>query len=137
MTSTKELLIICEKDFDEIMRNLFTAGVDVIVMPEEAEYASELLNIETINTTQFCMGYSEFFELSGMNSHYYLSGTIVFCIGNDSELAGKVLNVSLGKEYNRVYLVSSDFYVPGRNKNISELVNGACKYDYIIKKELA
>lgn len=136
MTGTKEMLIICEKAHDEMIQKLFSAGADLIVMPDEAELASELLNNEAISPTQFCMGYSEFFELSRMNSHYYLSGTIVFCIGNDKELAGKVLNVSSGKEYNRVFLVSSDFYVSERNKNISELVNGACKYDYIIMKEL-
>ena len=71
-----------------------------------------------------------------MNSHYYLSGTIVFCVGDDEALADKVLNISSDKEYNRVFIVNSDFYVPSRNKNISELVNGTCKYDYIIKKEL-
>lgn len=136
MTGTKEMLIICEKAHDEMIQKLFSAGADLIVMPDEAELASELLNNEAISPTQFCMGYSEFFELSRMNSHYYLSGTIVFCIGDDKELAGKVLNVSSGKKYNRVFLVSSDFYVSGRNKNISELVNGACKYDYIIMKEL-
>lgn len=137
MTGTNEMLIICENDPAEIIRELFTASADVMVMPDEAEYASELLNSKAVTATQFCIGYSEFFELNRMNSHYYLSGTVVFCIGDDRELAGKILNVSLGKEYNRVYVVSSDFYVPERNKNISELVNGACKYDYIIKKELA
>lgn len=136
MNGTKEMLIICEKNYDEMIHELFSAGADVIVMSDEAKIAYELLNNETISSTQFCMGYREFFELSRMNSHYYLSGTIVFCIGNDSELAGKILNVSSEKNYNRVYLVNSDFYVTGRNKNISELVNGACKRDYIIKKEL-
>ena len=82
------------------------------------------------------MGYNEFFELSRINSYYYLSGTVVFCIGNDEELANKVLNISSGKEYNRVFVVNSDFYVPKRGKKISELINGSCKFDYIIKKEL-
>lgn len=136
MTGTKEMLIICEKTNDDIIKKLFSAGADAIVIPDESEYASYLLNNESISPTQFCMGYSEFFELARMNSHYYLSGTIVFCIGDDEKLADKVMNVSSGKEYNRVFLVSSDFYIPIRNKNISELVNGACKYDYIIKKEL-
>lgn len=136
MNGTNEMLIICEKTHDEMIQELFSAGADVMVIPDGAEYAADLLNNESINTTQFCMGYSEFFELSRMNSHYYLSGTIVFCIGDDEKLAGKVLNISSDKEYNRVFIVSSDFYVPSRNKNISELINGACKYDYIIKKEL-
>lgn len=136
MNGTKEMLIICEKNPYEITNKLFSSGADIIVVPDETEYASELQNIETIIPAQFCMGYREFFELSRMNSHYYLSGTIVFCIGDDKDLAGKVLNITSGKEYNRVYVVNSDFYVPRRNKHISELVNGACKYDYIIKKEL-
>ena len=136
MNGTKEMLIICEKSPDEIIQKLFDFGADIIVLPDETEYASGLLNSETVIPTQFCMGYSEFFELSRMNSYYFLSGTIVFCIGDDEKLAGKVLGVSFGKEYNRVYVVSSDFYVSGRDKNISELVNGVCKYDYIIKKEL-
>lgn len=136
MTGVKEMLIICGNAPDEMIRELFDAGADIIVMPDKAEYASCLLNNDPNNTTQFCMGYSEFFELSRMNCHFYLSGTIVFCIGDDEELAGKVLNISSGKDYNRVFLVNSDFYVSGRNKKISELVNGACKYDYIIRKEL-
>ena len=136
MAGIKEMLIICEKDSDSMIRDLLSAGADIIVMPDETSYAFEPLNTDANIPTQFCMGYNEFFELSRMNSHYYLSGTIVFFIDSDSTLAAKLLNTASGKEYNRVYVVSSDFYVPGRNKNISELVNGACKYDYIIKKEL-
>lgn len=134
MTGADEMLIICENDSNAIVQDLFTAGADIIVMPDEKKH--ELQNIDSVIPTQFCMGYSEFFELSRMNSHYYLSGTVVFCIDNDAALAGKVLNTASGKEYKRVYVVNSDIYIPGRNKNISELINGACKYDYIINKEL-
>ena len=136
MSNTQEMLIICENAHKEMIRVLCNSDVDVIVMPDEAEFAAELLDGKTTHPMQFCMGYSEFFELSRMNSHYYLSGTIVFLIGDDEKLADKVLNVSFGKEYNRVFVVNSDFYIPRRNKNISELINGACKYDYIIMKEL-
>ena len=136
MTGIKEMLVICEKSTDETIQELFNAGADIIVMLDEAEYASEILNSNTSRPTQFCIGYDEFFELSRIKSYYYLSGTVVFCIGDDEELANKVLNISSGKEYNRVYVVNSDFYVSTRNKNISELINGACKFDYIIKKEM-
>lgn len=136
MTGADEMLIICENNSDKIISDLFAAGADIVVMSDEKSNPSELKGIDSIIPTQFCMGYSEFFELSRMNSYYYLSGTVVFCIDNDSTLAGKVLNTASDKEYKRVYVVNSDFYVLGRNKKISELVNGACKYDYIIKKEL-
>ena len=135
MTGTKEMLIICEEDSYEIIQNLLI-GADIIIIPDESELAFRLLNSKIIKPTQYCMGYSEFFDLSRMNSYYYLSGNIVFYIGDDQELAERVLNISHDKEYNRVYVVNSDFYIAKRNKNISELVNGACKYDYIIKKEL-
>lgn len=135
MTGTKEMLIICEEDSYEIIQN-FMIGADIIIIPDESELAFRLLNSKIIKPTQYCMGYSEFFDLSRMNSYYYLSGNIVFYIGDDQELAERVLNISHDKEYNRVYVVNSDFYIAKRNKNISELVNGACKYDYIIKKEL-
>lgn len=135
MTGTKEMLIICEEDSYEIIQNLLI-GADIIIIPDESELAFRLLNSKNIKPTQYCMGYSEFFDLSRMNSYYYLSGNIVFYIGDDQELAERVLNISHDKEYNRVYVVNSDFYIAKRNKNISELVNGACKYDYIIKKEL-
>ena len=136
MLGSKEMLVICESDLFETINLLFSADADIIVMPDDSEYSYNLLNSDAFLSTQFCMGYSEFFELSRMNCNYFLSGNIVFCIVNDSDLAGKVMNITSGKEYNRIYLVSSDFYVSGRNKNISELVNGACKYDYIIKKEI-
>ena len=129
------MLIICEEDSYEIIQNLLI-GADIIIIPDESELAFRLLNSKIIKPTQYCMGYSEFFDLSRMNSYYYLSGNIVFYIGDDQELAERVLNISHDKEYNRVYVVNSDFYIAKRNKNISELVNGACKYDYIIKKEL-
>lgn len=135
MTGTKEMLIICEEDSYEIIQNLLI-GADIIIIPDESELAFRLLNSKIIKPTQYCMGYSEFFDLSRMNSYYYLSGNIVFYIGDDQELAERVLNISHDKEYNRVYVVNSDFYIARRNKNISELVNGACKYDYIIKREL-
>lgn len=135
MTGTKEMLIICEEDSYEIIQNLLI-GADIIIIPDESELAFRLLNSKIIKPTQYCMGYSEFFDLSRMNSYYYLSGNIVFYIGDDQELAERVLNISHDKEYNRVYVVNSDFYIAKRNKNISELVNGACKYDYIIKREL-
>lgn len=135
MTGTKEMLIICEEDSYEIIQNLLI-GADIIIIPDESELAFRLLNSKIIKPTRYCMGYSEFFDLSRMNSYYYLSGNIVFYIGDDQELAERVLNISHDKEYNRVYVVNSDFYIAKRNKNISELVNGACKYDYIIKKEL-
>lgn len=135
MTGTKEMLIICEEDSYEIIQNLLI-GADIIIIPDESELAFRLLNSKIIKPTQYRMGYSEFFDLSRMNSYYYLSGNIVFYIGDDQELAERVLNISHDKEYNRVYVVNSDFYIAKRNKNISELVNGACKYDYIIKKEL-
>lgn len=135
MTGTKEMLIICEEDSYEIIQNLLI-GADIIIIPDESELAFRLLNSKIIKPTQYCMGYSEFFDLSRMNSYYYLSGNIVFYIGDDQKLAERVLNISHDKEYNRVYVVNSDFYIAKRNKNISELVNGACKYDYIIKKEL-
>lgn len=135
MTGTKEMLIICEEDSYEIIQNLLI-DADIIIIPDESELAFRLLNSKIIKPTQYCMGYSEFFDLSRMNSYYYLSGNIVFYIGDDQELAERVLNISHDKEYNRVYVVNSDFYIAKRNKNISELVNGACKYDYIIKKEM-
>lgn len=135
MTGTKEMLIICEEDSYEIIQNLLI-GADIIIIPDESELAFRLLNSKIIKPTQYCMGYSEFFDLSRMNSYYYLSGNIVFYIGDDQELAERVLNISHNREYNRVYVVNSDFYIARRNKNISELVNGACKYDYIIKREL-
>ena len=135
MTGTKEMLIICEEDSYEIIQNLLI-DADIIIIPDESELAVRLLSCKIIKPTQYYMGYCEFFELSRMNSYYYLSGNIVFYIGDDQELAERVLNISHDKEYNRVYVVNSDFYIAKRNKNISELVNGACKYDYIIKKEL-
>lgn len=119
------------------MRYLFESGANIIVLPDEIKNLSELLNIASKFPTQFCMGLNEFFELSRMNSNFYLSGTIVFYIGDAPELASKLLNTTFGKDYNRIYIVNDDYYIPSRDKNISELVNGACKYDYIIKKELA
>lgn len=136
MTGVKEMLIICKKNPNEIVCDLFESGADIIVIPDEIANISELLNIASILPTQFCIGFDEFFELSRMNSHFYLSGTIVFYIDDAPELAGKLLNTTSGKDYNRIYIVNDDYYISSRDKNISELVNGACKHDYIIKKEL-
>lgn len=136
MNTAREMLVICENGFCKTAKRLLVSGADIIVSPDDADYVSELLKIETTYSAQFCMGYDEFFELSRENNDYYLSGTVVFCIDEDPELAERVLNVTLNKRYNCIYLVRSDFYVPTRNKKISELVNGVCKYDHIIEMEL-
>ncbi len=136
MVDSKEMLIISDRKMDEVIKALFTAGAGIVVISDNDDYALELLNCNTNYSTQFCMGYSEFYELSRINSHYYLSGSIVFCVGEDAELAGKLLSITSDKEYDRIYVVSSDFFVSTRNKHISELINGACMHDYVIMKEL-
>lgn len=136
MAGEKEMLIISENNADVMIRLLSDAGVSMIVMSEENEHSERLLNGGCKDSVQMYVGYDEFFELSRMNCNFYLSGCIVFDIGEDADLAARVLNTVANKEYDRVYVVTKDFYVPKRNKNISELVNGACKFDYIIEKEL-
>lgn len=136
MNDTNEMLIICENNHDEVIQILFNSGADIIVLPDESKIPTELLESENIYSKQFCMGYNEFFELCRMNCYYYLSGNIVFYVGDDNKLADRLLNITFNNEYNRILIVNSDLYIQSRNKNISEVINGACKYDYIIKKEL-
>ena len=136
MSGAREMLIISEKKAETMIKMLSAAEVDIIVMPDNIDKSIQLLNEKCNSSIQMIINYSDFFELSRMNCNYYLSGCIAFYIGEDSELAARILNVAVNKEYNRIYVVGKDFFVPKRNKNISELVNGACKYDYIIQKEL-
>ena len=136
MNYTEEMLIISKEKTLEMIKVLSASGADIIVMPFDKDYSSILLEENNEFKTQTYMDYDEFFELSHMNCNYYLSGCIVFYVGDDNELASKLLNINTNKDYKRVYVVDSDFFVPKRNKNISELVNGACKFDYIIEKEL-
>lgn len=136
MNYTEEMLIISKDKTKEMIQALSIAGADIIVMPHEKDCSPILLEENNEFTTQTYMDYDEFFELSSMNCNYYLSGCIVFYISDDQELAARLLNTTANKEYKRVYIANSDFFVPMRNKNISELVNGACKFDYIIEKEL-
>lgn len=136
MNYTKEMLIISKDKTKEMIQAFLSTGADIIVMPYEKDYSPYLLEENNEFTTQTYMDYEEFFELSNMNCNYYLSGCIVFYIGDDQELAARLLNTTANKDYKRVYIVKNDFFVPMRNKNISELVNGSCKFDYIIEKEL-
>lgn len=136
MSGLKEMLIINEHEPENIIEILANAGSDVIVLPDNYSSVECLLRAKSFNSKQLAIGYEEFFELSRLNCNYYLSGCITFYIGDNSVLASKILSITENKEYSRIYIVNDDFHVTWRNKNISEVVNGSCKYDYIIEKEL-
>ncbi|WP_019680702.1 DEAD/DEAH box helicase [Ruminococcus flavefaciens] len=136
MSYNEEMLIISKDKKQYMIKALSNAGADIIVMPNDKDCSFMLLEETNEFSAQTYMDYSEFFELCRMRCNYFLSGCIVFYVDDDQELAADLLNITASKEYKRVYLVSGDFFVPKRNKNISELVNGVCKFDYIIEKEL-
>lgn len=136
MNGLKEMLIINEHAPENIIRILAKAGSDIIVIPEHFTSVDCMLSTVSCNSKQIIIGYEEFFELSRLNCSYFLSGCITFYIGDNSSLASKILSITENKDYSRIYIVSQDFHVTWRNKNISEVVNGSCKYDYIIEKEL-
>lgn len=129
-----EQLILCEGSFLPMIIRLTRAGVDTVVIPDDMSL--EINQIDTDNSKLMIMGYKEFFELSREDNSVYLSGSILFCLGDNSKLAEKILLVTSHKQYCRIYLVHQDLDIIGRNKKMSELVNGTCKRDYIIKKGL-
>ena len=130
----KEQLILCDGSFLSMINSFAAAGADTVVIPDEMSLDIE--QIKASNPKLMIMGYREFFELSREDNSVYLSGSIVFCLGDNSRLSERVLRVTKHKQYSSIYLVNHDFVIVGRNKKISEIVNGTCKRDYIIKKGL-
>ena len=134
MNGMKEMLVFCNSHFGETVSRFAAAGVDMIVIPDDIEVNIDSMKSE--NTGLMITGYKEFFELSRKENKFYLSGSIVFVVGNDSKLASRLLRITETKEYNRIFIVSEDIYISGRNKKISELINGPFVQDYYIEKEL-
>ena len=130
----KEQLILCDESFLLMINSFAAAGADTVVIPDEMSL--DINQIKASNPKFMIMGYREFFELSREDNSVYLSGSIVFCLGDNSRLTERVLRVTKHKQHCSIYLVNHDFIVVGRNKKISEIVNGTCKRDYIIKKGL-
>ena len=132
MNNMKEMLIINENEERVLIKSLAASGVDMIVLPDDMMF--DIDEIETENTGMMVIGFNEFFELCRHDNRFYLSGSIAFFIGKNNQLAAKLLRIREGKHYNGIYIVSDDLYISGKNKNISELINGPCVSDYIITR---
>ena len=82
------------------------------------------------------MDFNEFRKLDSSSNGYYLSGSVLFILENSLTYAKTALTVKSNSNLKRIYIAETDIYIPGRNKTISEIINGLCKLDYIIEKEM-
>ena len=130
----EEMLIINENEDRLLIRSLAASGVDMIVLPDDVMF--DIYDIETDNTVMMMIGFNEFFELCRRDNRFFLSGSIAFFIGKNNQLAARLLRIREGKQYSGIYIVSDNLYISGKNKNISELINGPCVRDYMITKEM-
>lgn len=133
MHGSDDMLVICEGNPKNLILGFVKVGVDMIVIPDSMKLDSEILDSD--NTRQMIIDFNEFFELCRKNNSLYLAGSIVFYIGDDNKLAAKVLGTAAKKSFSKIYIVNSNLYVYGWNKNISELVSGSCVFDHTIAKE--
>ena len=134
MNHMEEMLIINENEDRLLIRFLAASGVDMIVLPDDVMF--DIDDIETDNTGMMMIGFHEFFELCRHDNRFFLSGSIAFFIGKNDQLAARLLRIKEGKQYSSIYIVSDNLYISGKNKNISELINGPCVRDYMITKEM-
>ena len=134
--SSPEMLILGYENRDRIISRLIGRGADVIVVPdgEEVQLCDD---DETVsNTTVMIMDHSEYNKLMSSGNTYYISGTVVFLLGSSAKYARTALDTRRKILQKKIYIASEDIYIPERSKRLSEIINGACKADHIISKEL-
>ena len=136
LSEAGEMLIISDDDPEQAIILLAENGADIVVLPDGYDISEKLLSVQGAPSAQVYMNYEEFFELSKKMCSFYLSGCVVFYVGDDQKLASRLLSLPPSKKYSSVYIADQDIYIQSRGKNISELVNGGCKYGYILEKEL-
>ena len=134
--NSPEMLILADSNVEQLIKSFIEYGINIIVIPDKLKLDFSEVDVNKENTTVQIMDFNEFRKLDSSSNGYYLSGSVLFILDNSLTYAKTALTVKSNSNLKRIYIAETDIYIPGRNKTISEIINGLCKLDYIIEKEM-
>ena len=120
----KEMMIYSEGQNDYLFSSLSDKGLDIAVVNDVAEFRKYTSCKD--NTTLNVISFERFFELFSERNYFYTSGSIAFFIEDNQRLVERILSIRSKAKGMLIYIVNSDIFIPSFNKNLSEIVNGAC-----------
>lgn len=120
----KEMMIYSEGQNDYLFSSLSDKGLDIAVVNDVAEFRKYTSCKD--NTTLNVISFERFFELFSERNYFYTSGSIAFFIEDNQRLVERILSIRSKAKGMLIYIVNSDIFIPSYNKNLSEIVNGAC-----------
>ena len=113
------------------IRDILERGSDVLVANDEM---ISVLNTEQVSSKDellYC-NYYDFIEFIAANK-YFVSGSVVVYFPSDNMVQKKILNIieNCIKKYEITFLLFSeeDYYLPFKNKNLSETIVQHCKQE--------
>jgi ATP-dependent DNA helicase RecQ len=128
-----EMMIIADGRIFDAVKLLAEKKVDVIVVPPTLSI--DVHSLSKDNEILNVMSYVDFFNLSAGENDFYLSGGIAFVLEGDASQWMRLLTVVKRLNCIAVYICNEDLFISGRNKYLSEMINGTRKNLYVIEGE--
>lgn len=127
---SKCMLTISNTCMDSI-RDILKKGSDVLVANDEMISALNIEQVSSKDELLYC-NYYDFIELIAANK-YFVSGSVVVYFPSDNMMQKKIFNIieNCIKKYEITFLLFSkeDYYLPFKNKNLSETIVQHCKQE--------
>lgn len=137
MESSGELLILLKgRNISDVLKTIIDSGINMLVLSNEFIKKHYPIEINCNNKNLFIMSFDEFLELCSFNNTYFVSGCIAFVIENHSQFNCVHGAIARKKKTKCIYISDEDIYIKYRKKNMSEIVNGPCKFSYVIIEEM-
>lgn len=137
MESSGELLILLKgRNISDVLKTIIDSGINMLVLSNEFIKKHYPIEINCNNKKLFIMSFDEFLELCSFNNTYFVSGCIAFVIENHSQFNCVHEAIARKKKTKCIYISDEDIYIKYRKKNMSEIVNGPCKFSYVIIEEM-
>lgn len=137
MESSGELLILLKgRNISDVLKTIIDSGINMLVLSNEFIKKHYPIEVNCNNKNLFIMSLDEFLELCSFNNTYFVSGCIAFFIENHSQFNCAHEAMARKKETKCIYISDEDIYIKYRKKNMSEIVNGPCKFSYVIIEEM-
>lgn len=137
MESSGELLILLKgRNISDVLKTIIDSGINMLVLSNEFIKKHYSIQINGNNKNLFIVSFDEFLELCSFNNTYFVSGCIAFFIENHSQFNCAHEAMARKKETKCIYISDEDIYIKYRKKNMSEIVNGPCKFSYVIIEEM-
>ena len=137
MESSGELLILLKgRNISDVLKTIIDSGINMLVLSNEFIKKHYPIEINCNNKNLFIMSFDEFLELCSFNNTYFVSGCIAFVIENHSQFNCVHEAIARKKKTKCIYISDEDIYIKYRKKNMSEIVNGPCKFSYVIIEEM-